>query len=223
MMIHKLITIILLVACLDSNNNSEKYVWATRLNVRNIPGINGEVVKQLNRGDKIKILEVTDLKFEVTDTLFVHSSKFDEKTSRYIKEKKAELKRFTGKWVKINSEDQIGYVFDFYLSRLNPSSILMKRENKIEDHLDSQLNYKKEEVVIGDDYYSRYTDISNDIQIEIGIKGKCGHYGISLKGISKLEGEMIGFYLFKNDVSNSCRYSVEDDTGTIKITHTCCC
>ena len=219
-MLYKLTGIILLIACLNSNSNDDKYVWATKLNMRKSPAINGQIIKQLKQGDKIKILEITDLKFEVTDTLFVHLSTFDKTTRRYIEERKPYPKTFSGKWVKISAENQIGYVFGFYLSKLNPNPVLT---NKGKEFLDSLSNYKKEKIVVDDDNYIRYIDKSNEVIIERGIKGKCGHYGIYLKGVSKLEGEMIGFYLFKNDVNNACGYHVEDDKGTIKIIHTCCC
>ncbi|MFK8004976.1 MAG: SH3 domain-containing protein [Saprospiraceae bacterium] len=82
--------------------------WATKLNLRTTSDLNSEVVHQILQNEKI----------------IVDQNKYSKEEDFLInKNAKNWEKAITGKWVKIIYKNQIGYLFDAYLSKYNFSQI----------------------------------------------------------------------------------------------------
>lgn len=222
-----IILVLLQFSILSTESYDEKYVWASKLNLRNSPNINGELIRQIERGEKVKIIDRTNIEFEVVDTLFRFYSRFEKESKRYVDGKEVlKIKTFKGKWTRVRSNGQIGFVFDFYLSKLKPiPTFKFPLGNDLKNYLNIQANYTQEKIGCQscDDDYIRYEDEGNEVIIETGIKGKCGYLGILLYNTLKSEGELIAFNLFDNDVSDACSYSVNEEKDHVKIIYYCCC
>jgi hypothetical protein len=84
------------------------YVWATKLNLRTTPDLNSEVIQQILQNEKI----------------VVDQNKYSKEEDFLInKNAKNWEKAITGTWVKVKYKNQIGYLFDAYLSKYNFSEI----------------------------------------------------------------------------------------------------
>ncbi|MFT6319169.1 MAG: hypothetical protein ACJAT4_000086 [Granulosicoccus sp.] len=125
------------------------YVWATKLNLRAIPDLNSEVVAQISQNEEVVLKENKYSKEE--DFLINQNAQNWEKT-------------LTGKWVKVNYKNQIGYLFDAYLSNYNFAGI-QNSENYISN--DTTLNK------MGFEFFTRKR-YANGIIIEEGIDNEWG-------------------------------------------------
>lgn len=84
------------------------YVWATKLNLRTKPELDSEVIDLISQNEKVVLKENKYSKEE--DFLINKNAKNWEKA-------------ITGKWLKVIYKNQIGYLFDAYLSKYNFSDI----------------------------------------------------------------------------------------------------
>jgi hypothetical protein len=224
-MLKELITLLLVFGSLSIQGQSVKYVWPLKLNLRDSPGLDGKVIHQLNRVQEVKILKVTDKAFQTTETVVKRHIRFDQELRKEIEQVEKFKKELKGQWVLIKVDELEGYVFGVYLSSLDPGPFFDTDYEALELYFKENFSCKKERFGCSDcdSYYSILTSSNQELILLRGIVWKSSAFELKIKGISKYEGEMIGFYLFGDYEGNACSYLVEEKDNFVIIQHGCSC
>ena len=102
------------------------YVIGQNVNLRSAPNLSSTVLQKLNKGSVVKTLE----------------TKFDKNGDVSLSEDKSKWKSIiTGRWTKIKYNDNVGYIFDAYLSHYNFKQIVNSELCIVSDTIQVQ-NYE---------------------------------------------------------------------------------
>ena len=222
------------------------YVWASSLNMRESPSQKAKIVGKVPYGAAVVIVDdsigkvahrykaIQEIITIDTNHYVLVERRVDENTTistpKYHIRKEIEPAFYiNGYWVNVNFDGTMGYVFDGYLSKVIPFSILILGfNNDLKEwainthHLRLYRKGKQEDNNISRAYMEEYGKPSNKIRIVMGCGESCRCEEIRLRAISLEEGKMLGLQIFGKD-NETCRTSVFIEKDYLVIYRQCCC
>jgi len=222
MMLQKILIIFISFWLFSFNlHGQDYYVWASKLNLRTVP--NGEVISKISWGDKVKVIE--RFSSETFDTLHLNLE-----YKYWINNKDTIVYHpfsLWGEWVKIETGDNTGYVFDAYLSKIPPPKrIKNNRFEPFDDYFEREFGISFKEKIGSKGYGDNYQElISKDKSIELlfGLKGKGGINKFIFQNLPLKEGKLIGYQLFRHYLGGECDFSVYKKDEKVIVEGFCSC
>lgn len=168
------------------------FVWAFNLDMYENPNPDAKIVGAIPYGSAVVIVD---------DSIGKVAYKYkalESKTFAYGYT--SPLFYLEGFWVKVNFGGMSGYVFDGYLSKLEP---LLRRYNDIDTTIRTWatevLKLKSDKYERGHDAWTNYFGDSKKVAIRIGHDQMTAFTEIKLKNGTLQEGVMLGLQIFKGE------------------------
>lgn len=166
------------------------FVWASSLNLREIPSPEGKIIEKVPYG--AQVIMVAD---ELTPIACVDKALEPVSIENQRKSKPFYIK---GYWAKVNFEGTIGYVFDGYLSKIRP---IKRGEDKFAllEHWAThflKLSPQKMQDPANESAWTEYRGKADQIRVQVGYESKAAIRKVWIKNISFDEACMLGIKLF---------------------------
>lgn len=170
------------------------FVWAANLDMYENPDPDAKIIGAIPYGSAVEIVD------DSIGKVAYEYKAIESKTFEYGHTSKPFF--LDGFWVKVNFGGMVGYVFDGYLSKLEPlrnADADADADAKIKIWAKNVLKLKSDKYEQGHDAWIEYFDDSKNIAIRIGHDQMTSFTEIKLKNGTLQEGIMLGLKIFKGE------------------------
>ena len=193
------------------------FVWASSLNLRELPGPEAKILGQLPYGSSVQILENELAPIACLDKALEPFTLEDGKKSKpfYVK----------GYWAKVSFEGKTGYVFDGYLSKLKSIGHGADKFGLLEQWARKSLKLKPQKVIDRTDEstWEEYRGRPDWVRVRIGHTSKSAFRQVRIKNGDFDEACMLGLKIFEASYliefgPERVVFKSKDDNGDCEIT-----